>query len=291
MTPAVAWPGLRPASLDMDNNWNGSVPGSGAGVDGLSPAGSAVMLDGPAAVGEVGIAVPGLIVLDVSWSMAEDLGRAGGALEQLRVNLRQNAMTSSNAYLGMVTFADTASTDLGLVRVADPEVRMPEIAPRGSGTNFHAAFTETLAAYRRELPELGRTADGRRRQVFRPSVYFVTDAEHNTGPDWHGVLGELKSRTWRPNVFAFGYRQADPHTIRSIADEGLAYFAAQGQDPATMFDKILQVILRSMVSATVTAAGQAADPDAATAVTPVDPDADPATAGLVRMGPIGTTID
>lgn len=285
----------------------GHVPGQGAG-QGLqftspvgdfegpaggygSQAGSTAVLEAPAQVGEVGIAVPGLIVLDVSWSMAGDLDRAAAALERFRSKLRQNGMTSSNAYLGIVTFADTARTDLQLTLVADPSVEMPPITARGNGTNFHAAFSEALAAYRAGLPLLATTADGRKRQTFRPTVFFVSDGEHNTGIDWTAPLAELKSRSWKPNVFAFGYRDADPTTIRAIADEGLAYFAKQGEDPDTMFEKILEVILRSMVSATVTANGQAANPTAPTTVPVVDPSTDPATAGLALIDPIGSVID
>lgn len=267
----------------------GAFEGPAGGFGG--PAGSDAVLEGPAQVGKVGIAVPGLIVLDVSWSMAGDLDRASAALERFRSKLRQNGMTSSNAYLGIVTFADTARTDLGLTLVADPSVEMPPITARGNGTNFHAGFNEALAAYRAGLPLLATTADGRKRQIFRPSVYFVSDGEHNTGGDWSAALGELKSRSWKPNIFAFGYRDADPDTIRKIADEGLAYFAKQGEDPDTMFEKILEVILRSMVSATVTANGQAANPMAPTTVPVVDPSNDPATAGLALIDPIGSVID
>ena len=260
-------------------------------MDGYRPAGADSGMERPAEAGKVGIAVPGLIVLDVSWSMTDDLDRAAGALERMRNQLRQKATASSVAYLGLVTFADTARKDLGLVRVADPELGMPVIEPRGHGTNFHAAFTETLATYREELNRLAGPVDGGKRQRFRPSVYFVSDGQHNTGPDWRAPLQELKTRSWRPNIFAFGYRDADPAVIREIADEGLAYFADQGQDPDTMFGAILKVILRSMLSATVTAAGVAADPNAPTTMKPVDPSTDPATAGLVQMGPIGNTID
>lgn len=247
--------------------------------------------EGPAQVGEVGIAVPGILVLDVSWSMQADLSRARAALERFRVKLRQHGMVGPNAYLGIVTFADTARTDLELTRIADPTAVVPDLSPRGNGTNFASGFDETLAAFRRGLPLLRTTAEGGKRQVFRPTVYWVGDGENNTGKDWKESLAELKTRSWKPNVFAFGYRDSDPATIKSIADEGLAYFAEAGEDPDTMFEKILEVILKSMISATVTAQGQATDPNALAAVAPVDPKADPATAGLARFDPITSTID
>jgi uncharacterized protein YegL len=298
---AVTGLGGGGALVGMTDVMSGGAPGSGASGQGLQftapvatfegPAGGAGGLEGPAQVGEIGIAAPGLIVLDVSWSMERELARAQAALDRFRAKLRQNGMAGPIAYLGIVTFADTARTDLQLIRIADPSVVIPELAPRGNGTNFHAAFTETLSAYRSGLPLLLQTPDGGKRQVFRPSVYFVSDGEHNTGGDWTVPLAELKSRSWKPNVFAFGYRDADPATIRSIASEGLAYFAEQGQDPDTMFDQILEVILRSMISATVTAQTQASDPTATAAVAAVDPKADPATKGLALIDPISSTID
>lgn len=259
-----------------------------AGFDG--PAGTIGTIEGPAEVGEVGIAVPGLLVLDVSWSMQSELARARAALDRFRVKLRQNGMAGPNAYLGIVTFADTARTDLPLTRIADPAVVMPELEARGNGTNFAAAFTQTLSAYRDGLPELINTLDGRKRQVFRPSVYFVSDGEHNTGGDWSQPLAELTSRSWKPNIFAFGYRDADPATIRTIASEGMAYFADHGQDPDSMFDQILEVILKSMISATMTAQAQVTDPNGVKRFTPVDPKSDPATAGLALIDPV-TTVD
>lgn len=283
--------GGAPVNSAPNNPFHQPAPAAPEGPVFEGPAGETGTFEGPVEVGEVGIAVPGIIVLDCSWSMAGDLARASAALEKFRTKLRQHPMAGSNAHLGIVTFADTARTELDLCRVADTTIVVPQFGARGNGTNFDAAFAQTLTAFRAGLPLIGTTADGRQRQVFRPSVYFVSDGEHNTGPDWRARLAELKSRSWKPNVFAFGYRDAEADTIREIADEGLAYFAEQGQDPDQMFEQILQVILRSVISATTTAQALAADPTAPVAVAPVDPKTDPATAGLARFDPIGSTID
>ena len=211
------------------------------------------MLEGPARSARSGIAVPGLIVLDVSWSMAGDLDRASAALERFRSKLRQNGMTSSNAYLGIVDVrrhgAHRPAADARRRSVGRDAADQPRAATARTST---LRFSEALAAYRAGL---AAARDDRRRAEaadLPPSVFFVTDGEHNTGGDWTAPLAELKSRSWKPNVFGFGYRDADPATIREIADEGMAYFAKQGEDPDTMLEKILEVILRSMVSATVT---------------------------------------
>jgi uncharacterized protein YegL len=256
------------------------------------PAGYAAtpQLEGPAEVGEVAIAVPGLLVLDVSWSMQRDLASAEAALDRFTRKLRQNAAVSSSAWLGIVTFADTARTDLMLGRIADPATQLPKLEPRGNGTNFHAAFTEALVRLRTDLPLL-QNAGGGRRQVFRPTIYFVSDGESNSnGPDWHGPLAEIKSRRWHPNVIAFGYREAYRDTIREIASEGMAYFPVDGQDPDTMFQQILDVILKSVITATVTVQQRLADPSAPATTPMVNPQDDKATSGLALIDPI-TTID
>lgn len=252
-----------------------------------APAGMAG-LEGPAEVGEVAIAVPGLLVLDVSWSMQSDLARAGAALDEFTRKLRLEPTVSSSAWLGIVTFADTARSDLPLSRIADPAVQLPPLAPRGNGTNFHAGFTEALVRLRTDLPLLATAAEGGRRQIYRPTIYFVSDGENNTGSDWHEPLNVIRSRSWRPNVMAFGYRHAGRDTIREIASEGMAYFAVDGQDPDTMFEQIIKVILRSMITATVTGQQLAANPTAPATMPVVDPQTDQATAGLALIDPIGT---
>lgn len=251
------------------------------------PAGSGSSgFEGPAEVGEIAIAVPGLLVLDVSWSMQGDLASAGEALRRFTSKLRTKGIVSSAAWMGIVTFADTATTDLMLTRIADPATQLPAIEPRGQGTNFHAAFTEALARLRTDLPLLLTASNGGRRQVFRPTIYFVSDGESNTGPDWRAALNEIKSREWHPNVIAFGYRDAHRDAIREIASEGMAYFAGDGQDPNTMFEQILQVILKSVITAAVTAPQLQAHPGAQATVPVVNPQDDKATAGLVLLDPI-----
>jgi uncharacterized protein YegL len=280
----------------------GQIPGQGAGqgLDFTSPAGvfdgpagTTDALEGPAEVGEVGIAIPGLLLADVSWSTASFLPGMTQGLRNLAKGLRQHSGVSSNAYLGISTFADTASNLLPLTRIADPSVTIPELSPRGNGTNFHAALTEALRQFRADLPLLGETADGQKRQIFRPTIYLFTDGQHNTGGDWHPPLAELRTRSWKPNIMVFGWGEADRDVVREIASEGMAYFAADGQTPDAILDQILKVILRSMISATTSAMGQASNPGTPVTTPVIDPQTDPATKGLALIdnSPIGASID
>jgi uncharacterized protein YegL len=234
---------------------------------------------------EAGFALPGLLVLDVSWSMQHDLARFDAVFGKFIRDMRQRTLVSSSAWMGIVTFADTARSDLPLSRIADPNLKIPKLAPRGIGTNFHAAFTEALARLRADLPSLGKSDHGVRPKVFRPTIYFITDGHSNIGPDWRKPLNVIKSRSWGPNVIAFGFRDADRDVTREIASDGMAYFAADGHDPERMFEQITHVISRSVISATVVGERAAADPNVPQAV-PIDPQSDRATAGLVLLDPI-----
>lgn len=286
----------------MTTTATGGAPASGAKAEFHQPAylegpagRNGATIEGPARVGDVAVAVPGLLVIDCSWSMVDTLASANAALERFVRKLRQQAMVSGTAWLGIVTFADTARTDLALTRLADPAVALPPLQVRGSGTNFAAAFQEALDRFRADLPGLRNSAEGRR-TMYRPTIYFVTDGEHNAATPWEPVLAELRSRSWRPNIMAFGYRDADPNVIRRIASEGMAYFAKSGEDPDSMFEQILTIILRSVISTGVTATAAAAtatahQPGPAPLLPVIDPASDPATAALALLDPITGPIN
>ena len=243
-------------------------------------------LDGPIRRdGDVGIAVPAILLVDCSWSMEAVLPAAQAALVNFTKRLRSEAVSSS-VWLGIITFADQARTVLPMTQIADPSVRLPDLRPTGDGTNFEAAFTESLSQFRADLDRIGTRTDGGKRKVYRPSLYMVTDGEPNTGGDWRVPSRELNTRSWRPNRMTFGMGQANRDIIREISSEGMAYFADDGQTPESMFDAIMQIILRS----TVTQAKSAQDP-ALTGAVPfpvIDPADDPATAGIALLDPINT---
>lgn len=232
--------------------------------------------DGPVPVTGPAVCVPGVLVIDVSWSMANALPAARAALDDFIAELRRTPQVAEVAWLSIVTFADTTEELLGFSRIADPAVQLPVLSPRGNGTNYEAGLDQAHRTLATGLPALTTTADGRR-AVNRPTIYFISDGQPNTGGDWMAVRRAIKAHDWAPNIFAFGFDQADEHVIRQVADEGLAYFAAAGEVPLTVFKMILKVIFRSLITVSAAAAGGAA------AAPPPDPTADPATAGLVRL--------
>jgi uncharacterized protein YegL len=228
------------------------------------------------------------MLFDVSWSTVDFIHAMNSGIEKFTTHMRQIPEVSSTAYVGLVSFADDARVELPLTRLADPATEVPDLACRGNGTNYSAAFVAALQQFRSDLPALTDGPQGHR-QVFRPTIYMVTDGYPNVGGDWRAPLRELRTRSWRPNIFAFGYGEADRAVVREIASEGCAYFASDGQTPDAMFDAILQVIMRSVmdvhITGTVNAQGGAGVPQSS------PPPIDPATLGLGQnlepINPIG----
>lgn len=244
-------------------------------------------VDAPPEAPPSALAVPGVIVLDVSWSMADLLDQAHSSISELATKLRLEPSTANVAYLGLSSFADRAQCELDLVRIADPEVQIPRVSARGNGTNFHAALEHALQYLRAELPKLQASDDGSTRKVMRPTIYFISDGESNVGPDWRPVLQEIRTRRWRPIVMAFGFGNANRDVIREIADEGMAYFAADGKAPHEVFDAILKVVLKSVVSQVGLSQVAAQNPSAPPPQMPIiDPSTDPATNALTAISTI-----
>jgi uncharacterized protein YegL len=212
-------------------------------------------VEAPPHVGEAVNAVPGVLVLDTSWSMVDELGSVTTALNDFILGLRRSPLVAAQAHMAIVTFADTARTALEFCQIASPDVQVAGLTACGNGTNFRAALDETYRVLHDGLPALARARDGSRRQVMRPTIYFVSDGQPNLEAEaWPRSLARLDGERWRPNRFAFGFGDADRAVIRRIADEGCAYFADEGKTPLGVLQRILRIVLRSMVTISQAAA-------------------------------------
>ncbi len=237
-------------------------------------------LEGPVDLTAPAAVVPGVVVMDVSFSMNGALPAAREALNDLIADMRRAPLVAEMAHMAIVTFAGSAATDLSFAQIADPAVHLPELSSRGGGTNYAGALEATRSELASGLPLLGTATDGGRRVVNRPTVYFVSDGQPNTGGDWRAALAALKEERWSPNVFSFGFGDADRGVMAELADDGCAYFAADGNTPQGVLQQIMRVILKSMVSVSQAVAGNASS------VAAPDPSSDPNTAGLVKTDPI-----
>jgi uncharacterized protein YegL len=207
-------------------------------------------------VGEAISVVPGVIVLDTSWSMERELTTVAAALDEFIVGLRRSPLVAAQAHMAIVTFADTARTALEFCQIADPSVRVGQLRPGGGGTSFRAAFDETYRVLREGLPDLAKGPDGGKRQVKRPTIYFISDGQPNIDADlWRQSLAQFDAHKWRPNRFAFGFGDADRSVIHEIADKDCGYFADDGKTPMRVIEQILGIVLRSMVTISQAANG------------------------------------
>lgn len=236
--------------------------------------------DAPVNLTAASAVIPGVIVVDVSASMQAALGLAQQATDGMIGDMRLEPLVAEMAHMAIVTFAGDASVDLPFSQIANPAVLLPELSIRGGGTNYEAALMTALEVLKDGLPELAMSSDNGKRVVNRPTIYFISDGMPNVGGDWRAAAAALREQRWAPNMFAFGFGDAHRATMQEIADEGCAYFAADGQTPQAMLGQIMRIILRSMVSVSQAVAG-----GQATALAP-DPSQDPATSGIVRLDPI-----
>lgn len=207
--------------------------------------------DGPAPVDGAPAAIPGVLVLDTSLSMASVMKNVTIAVKEFVSQLRASPAVAAQAHLAVVTFADTAALALPFCRIAEPGANVPTLVAGGRGTNFTAAFDRTYEVLSDGIPRLAEADSGERRVVMRPTVYFVSDGQpnlpHGDVDSWRSSLARLDEPKWRPNRFAFGFGDADRDVIRQIASEGCAYYAADGVSDLGAFQHILQVVLQSMV--------------------------------------------
>lgn len=234
--------------------------------------------EGPVRVNAETKTIPALLLVDTSVSMAHCIGDVRTALDEFGVELRREPLTAEFVRLGVDTFGGDAGTVLPLSAVADPSTRLPDLAVRGGGTNYEAAFEQAHESLRSGLGALRSTDSGVRVRIQRPNLFVVTDGQPNRGGPWQPALQRLREEKWRPNVFAFGFGDVERQVITEIADEGMAYYAADGQTPLAVFQAILRVILASLVSLSAAgAAGQAVM---------APPTVDPATDGLMKLDSI-----
>lgn len=222
--------------------------------------------------------IPALLVVDTSISMQHCLADVRAALEEFIAQLRREPLTAEFVRLSIVTFGGDAGCELPMSSIADPATTLSNLAVRHGGTNYTEGFTQAHEALASGLSGLRATGDAVRVRIQRPNMFVVTDGQPNRGGPWQGALQHIRDEKWRRNVFAFGFGDVERHVITEIADEGLAYFAADGQTPMAVFTGILKVILASLVSLSA-AAGSGAGAMAPPAV-------DPATHGLIKLDSI-----
>ncbi|MFG3618039.1 hypothetical protein [Nocardia sp. NPDC047654] len=197
--------------------------------------------------------LPVYFVADESYSMVDDVADLNTGLTSLLDTLQGESMAAAKVRFCVLGFSDTAVCYLEPTDLRHLDA-MPELRARGS-TSFAAAFAELTDRIPRDITAL--KSDGY--LVNRPAVFFLTDGAPNPGDGWESEHARLTSFAARPNILAFGIRQADANVIRRVAtNPKYAFITAAGTDTGVAISKFITALTQSVInSGQALATGQA----------------------------------
>jgi uncharacterized protein YegL len=211
--------------------------------------------------GEVGqIVMPFYVVCDVSWSMKGDMGDLNIALQNLHSAILDDPVVHDVARLSVITFSEVARvvTPMGAVS----ESSIPHLSEEG-GTNYGAAFeciARTIKSDRDDFAAGGYKA-------YRPCVFFLTDGCPQDGT-WLQTFDAQLTYDVRtgagmrafPIFIPFGFSEADEKVLAQLAypKERGRWYLAKNIEAAAALEEIRKIIMKTVVTATMTATtGQA----------------------------------
>ena len=155
--------------------------------------------------------LPVYILADVSGSMqGTPIESVKSGIRQLHRDLMSDPQSIESAYLGVITFAESAQQVVPLTEVAQ---FVPPDLVAGGQTNLGDALRLLLDAFDHEL--VRTTAD--QKGDWRPLVFLLTDGAP-TDTDWPQYAQQLRDR--RPaNIIAVACGdQADTNALKQITE-------------------------------------------------------------------------
>jgi uncharacterized protein YegL len=178
--------------------------------------------------------LPFYLVVDQSESMRGRLVEAlNSSLDALLHMIQSDPIATDHTRLEIIAFSDSATVVLPLSDLSDVSQIPPVRA--GGATSYGAAFR----LLRQEIAAAVRDLRSQAFQVFRPTVFFVSDGEPTD--DWTQSYAELIGSRQRPNIVAFGIGGAEPGILSYIATHG-AFLA----DWRTGSDAAIEELLRAL---------------------------------------------
>lgn len=194
---------------------------------------------------------PFYLCLDVSQSMAgEPIEQVNAELPQIRASVGQDPTVAEVVRFGIVTFSDVARTVLPLSDLALVEA-MPHLEVEGR-TSYGAAFDHLRRVVEGDYYS-GRLSGER---WYRPAVLFVSDGRP-TDEHWREAHSRLVDPSWRrrPNILAFGFGDAVPEILATIAENkpNRAFVAAEGAAPSAVVPELMAGLVQSIVSSSASA--------------------------------------
>jgi uncharacterized protein YegL len=184
--------------------------------------------------------LPFYLVADQSGSMESDVEFLSGGLQDLIDEARSNSLAYSKIRLTVVGFGSSVKAHLSLADLRAVE-RMPVLEATEEYTRYDLAFQDLRVRIERDIDQIKRDNN----VALRPAVFFLTDGKPNP-PDqpWREALAALQDEAFkrRPNIVAFGVRDADPEIIREIASRPDWAFVVRERQAASTADALREFI-------------------------------------------------
>lgn len=203
-----------------------------------------------------GNVLPIYFVADESGSMADDVDKLNEGLASLLDELHKESMTAAKVRFSIVGFNDDARCHLALADLRHID-SMPVLSAACT-TSYAAAFRDLRSRIPQDVAQL--KSEGYR--VHRPAMFFLSDGLPNNDDPWLVALADLKSDTFkeRPNILAFGIRDARPEIIAQVASQPqYAFQQSAGSDTGRAVREFAVALTRSIVTSGQALAGGRAE--------------------------------
>jgi uncharacterized protein YegL len=206
--------------------------------------------------------VPFYFVCEESARMAgEPIDALNKAFPEFVSELAMSPVLSDQARFCLIGFADQADVLVPLCDLGSLS-SVPALRAHGEA-HYEPAFTLLREQIYTDIGDL--KSDGY--LVYRPVVFFLTGSQPADAVKWPNAYRKLTDPEWtgHPNVFAFGFGQADGVTMQLIST--VRAFMADGTvGPAEAVHAFADHMVRSMIASTVIT------PASGTIVMPVMPE-------------------
>ena len=162
--------------------------------------------------------LPFYILCDESASMDANGGidAVNRGLPELHATIAGDPLASDKYRIGLITFSDIAEELLPLTNLSDVHP-MPGLMEKPM-SNYGEAFNLLRVVISRDIANMKSQGI----QVYRPSVFFITDGDPTD--DWeanHHALTDKNVNPQAPNIIACGVAGANPVVMEKIGTKGV----------------------------------------------------------------------
>ena len=180
--------------------------------------------------------LPFYLVADQSGSMDSDIEFLSGGIQGLVDEARSNSLAYSKIRLTVLGFGSSVTAHLELADLREV-TRMPVLKADEDYTRYDLVFQDLRVRIERDVDSIKAAGNS----SLRPAVFFLTDGKPNP-PDqpWREALATVRDESFgrRPNIVAFGIRDADPQILGEIASRPDWAFIARERQAASTADAL-----------------------------------------------------